>query len=66
MASEEVATLAGGCFWCVEGCFRMLQGVKSAVSGFAGGQLENPTYKEVKRGYTGHAEVVQLVFNPQI
>ena len=63
---EEKATIGGGCFWCVEGCFRMLQGVTKAVSGFSGGVLENPSYKEVRKGYTGNAEVVQLTFNSSV
>jgi peptide-methionine (S)-S-oxide reductase len=60
----EVATLGGGCFWCVEAIFQDLKGVVSAVSGYAGGHTENPTYKEVCSGTTGHAEVVQVTFDP--
>src|SRR5262249_51365009 len=55
----ETATLGGGCFWCTEAIFQMLQGVKSVASGYAGGTTENPTYKEVCTGNTGHAEVIQ-------
>lgn len=61
----EVATLGGGCFWCVEAVYERLPGVISATSGFAGGHTENPTYQEVCTGTTGHAEVTQIVFDPQ-
>lgn len=60
----EVATLGGGCFWCVETVYNMIQGVESAISGYAGGKNPNPTYKEVCSGMTGHAEVVQITYNP--
>jgi peptide-methionine (S)-S-oxide reductase len=60
----ERATLGGGCFWCVEATFEILEGVKSVVSGYAGGQTLNPTYKQVCEGTTGHAEVVQIEFDP--
>lgn len=62
----EVATLGGGCFWCTEAIFQMLPGVKSVTSGYAGGTKENPTYKEVCTGQTGHAEVIQIEFDPQV
>jgi peptide-methionine (S)-S-oxide reductase len=62
----EVATLGGGCFWCTEAIFQMLPGVKSVTSGYAGGTKENPTYKEVCTGQTGHAEVIQIEFDPKI
>jgi len=62
----EKATFGGGCFWCVEAVFDQLQGVASATSGYAGGHTENPTYKEVCTGTTGHAEVVQIVFDPAV
>ncbi len=62
----EYATLAGGCFWCVESCFHMLKGVDSVVSGYSGGHKDNPTYEEVCTGTTGHAEVVQIAFDPKI
>lgn len=62
----EVATLGGGCFWCLEAVFDELQGVESVVSGYAGGTVENPTYEQVSLGNTGHAEVVQITFDPQI
>jgi peptide-methionine (S)-S-oxide reductase len=61
----ETATLGGGCFWCTEALFQMLPGVKSVTSGYAGGTKENPTYKEVCSGDTGHAEVIQIAFDPQ-
>lgn len=60
----EVATLAGGCFWCTEAVFLELKGVKSVVSGYIGGKTINPTYKEICNGDTGHAEAIQIVFNP--
>jgi len=63
---KEVATLAGGCFWCLEAVFDELQGVEKVESGYAGGRIKNPTYREVCTGTTGHAEVVQITFNPQV
>jgi peptide-methionine (S)-S-oxide reductase len=60
----EVATYGGGCFWCVEAIFQRIAGVKSVTSGYAGGKTENPTYKEVCSGGTGHAEVIQIEFDP--
>ncbi len=62
----EHATFGGGCFWCIEAVFSKVRGVESATSGFAGGHIANPTYEQVITGATGHAEVVQLVFNPQV
>lgn len=62
--SEEVATLAGGCFWCLEAIFDELAGVTRVESGYAGGHTRNPTYQEVCTGTTGHAEVVQVTFDP--
>ncbi len=62
----EIATLGGGCFWCTEAEFQMLPGVKSVTSGYAGGTKENPTYKEVCAGDTGHAEVIQVEFDPKV
>lgn len=62
----ETATFGAGCFWCSEAVFEQLKGVHSAVSGFSGGQLENPTYKQVLTGRTGHAEVVQVTFDPDV
>lgn len=62
--SEEVATLAGGCFWCLEAVFKDLRGVNWVMSGYSGGQNANPSYQEVCSGRTGHAEVVQVKFDP--
>lgn len=64
--ATETATLGGGCFWCTEAIFQMLKGVKSVKSGYAGGTKENPTYKEVCAGNTGHAEVIQVAFDPAV
>ena len=61
---RELATLGGGCFWCLEAVFKDLKGVDSVVSGYAGGDLANPTYEQVCGGRTGHAEVVQVEYNP--
>jgi peptide-methionine (S)-S-oxide reductase len=61
---SEVATLGGGCFWCLEAVFERLQGVESVVSGYAGGTAANPSYEQVCTGSTGHAEVVQITFDP--
>ncbi|HYP50886.1 MAG TPA: peptide-methionine (S)-S-oxide reductase MsrA [Pyrinomonadaceae bacterium] len=61
----EIATLGAGCFWCVEAVFDDLKGVEDVVSGYSGGEIENPTYREVCSGSTGHAEVIQIKFNPQ-
>ena len=60
----ELATLAGGCFWCLEAVFEQLKGVEKIVSGYAGGAKANPSYEEVCTGRTGHAEVVQVSFDP--
>ena len=62
----EVATLGAGCFWCVETVYNFMQGVESAISGYAGGKTKNPTYKEVCSGMTGHAEVVQITYDPNV
>ena len=62
----EIATFGSGCFWCTEAVFQQLNGVESAISGYSGGTIKNPTYKEVKTGETGHAEVIQVRFNPEI
>jgi peptide-methionine (S)-S-oxide reductase len=64
--TTEVAVLGGGCFWCTEALFQMLPGVKGVVSGYAGGTTENPTYKDVCSGRTGHAEVIQIEFDPKV
>lgn len=63
--NQEIATLAGGCFWCLEAVFIDLHGVEKVESGYAGGQVPNPSYRQVCDGDTGHAEVVQMTFNPQ-
>ncbi|MDQ3142467.1 MAG: peptide-methionine (S)-S-oxide reductase MsrA [Bacteroidota bacterium] len=62
----ETATLAAGCFWCVEAIFQDLKGVHKVTSGYLGGQVENPSYREVCSGTTGHAEACQVVFDPTI
>lgn len=64
--SLEVATLAGGCFWCLEAVYDQLNGVVDVVSGYAGGQVEHPSYEAVCTGRTGHAEVVQVKFDPSV
>ncbi|MCH7715659.1 MAG: peptide-methionine (S)-S-oxide reductase MsrA [Gemmatimonadetes bacterium] len=61
---SEVATLAGGCFWCLEAVYQDLRGVDTVVSGYAGGDVANPSYEQVCTGTTGHAEVVQVTFDP--
>ena len=70
MANEsnvtETATLAGGCFWCLEAVFENLQGVAKVESGYMGGATPDPTYRDVCSGTTGHAEVVQITFNPDV
>lgn len=62
--SLEIATLAGGCFWCIEAVFREIDGVDNVVSGYTGGTTPNPNYQQVCAGETGHAEAVQIRFNP--
>ena len=62
---RELATLAGGCFWCLEGVYEEVRGVERVVSGYAGGSVADPTYEQVCSGATGHAEVVQLTFDPR-
>jgi len=62
----EVARLGGGCFWCTEAVFSQVQGVVKVESGYSGGQVANPTYKQVSTGTTGHAEVLQITFDPRI
>ena len=66
MKNSEVATLAGGCFWCLEAVFDDLNGVADVVSGYMGGRAANPSYEAVCGGATGHAEVVQLAFDPSV
>ena len=63
-APSEIATLAGGCFWCIEAVFREVDGVENVVSGYTGGTTVNPTYEQVSTGETGHAEAVQVTFDP--
>jgi len=63
---NEIATIGGGCFWCLEAIFKELRGVKKVVSGYSGGIVPNPSYQEVCTGVTGHAEVVQITFDPLI
>lgn len=65
-APSEIATLGGGCFWCVEAVFEMTEGVRRVKSGYMGGQAPNPTYEQVCTGTTGHAEVVQVEFDPAV
>ena len=62
----EKATLAGGCFWCTEAIFKRLKGVTSVMPGYAGGQKPNPSYEEVCSGTTGHAEAIQIEFDPTV
>lgn len=64
--SVEIATLGGGCFWCIEAIFQRLQGVSKVESGYSGGERKNPTYEQVSAGGTGHAEVVQITFDPSV
>jgi peptide-methionine (S)-S-oxide reductase len=63
-ASLEVATLAGGCFWCIEAVFQEIDGVEGVIPGYAGGASLNPTYEQVSTGKSGHAEAVQVTFDP--
>lgn len=62
----EIATLAGGCFWCTEAIFKRLKGVEDVVSGYSGGEFKNPTYEQVSSEATGHAEAIQVQFDPKI
>ena len=62
----ELATFGTGCFWCTEAIFEQLKGVESAISGYSGGTVKNPTYKKICTGETGHAEVIQITFAPEI
>ena len=65
-ATREVATLGGGCFWCLEAVYQELRGVERVESGYSGGHVPNPTYREVCSETTGHAEVVQVTFDPDV
>jgi peptide-methionine (S)-S-oxide reductase len=62
----ELATIGGGCFWCIEAIYLEMKGVISVSSGYSGGKIKNPTYREVTSGMTGHAEVVQITFDPEV
>ena len=62
----EIATFGGGCFWCTEAIFEQLEGVQKVESGYSGGHIKNPAYREVTSGRTGHAEVIHITFNPKI
>ncbi|KPJ93513.1 MAG: hypothetical protein AMS18_05580, partial [Gemmatimonas sp. SG8_17] len=64
--NTQVATLAGGCFWCLEAVYSQIRGVAGVVSGYAGGHVTNPSYELVCGGATGHAEVVQITFDPTV
>jgi peptide-methionine (S)-S-oxide reductase len=66
MSQPEIATLGGGCFWCLEAVYREVEGVISAVSGYMGGKSPNPSYREVCSGNSGHVEVVQVTFDPAV
>lgn len=66
MANSEIAILGGGCFWCLEAVFDRLHGVTSVESGYMGGHVDNPTYRQVSSGDTGHVEVVRVTFDPEI
>ncbi|MCF6154341.1 MAG: peptide-methionine (S)-S-oxide reductase MsrA [Candidatus Brocadia sp.] len=66
MQEKEVVTLGGGCFWCIEAIFEELEGVEQAESGYSGGWVDDPTYEQVCTGKTGHAEVVQVTFEPKV
>lgn len=61
----ETAIIGGGCFWCTEAVFEKIDGVKEVVSGYAGGKIPNPTYKQICSGLTGHAEVIKIIYDPQ-
>jgi peptide-methionine (S)-S-oxide reductase len=63
---SEITTLGGGCFWCLEAVYHEMKGVESAISGYMGGHVDNPSYQAVCTGTTGHAEVVQVTFDPAI
>src|SRR5262249_60339281 len=65
-SASEAATLGGGCFWCLEAVFEQLRGVSKVESGYAGGSIAEPTYEQVCTGRTGHAEVVQITFDPGV
>jgi methionine-S-sulfoxide reductase len=62
----EITTIGGGCFWCTEAVFQRIEGVKKVVSGYTGGNIKDPTYREICSGLTGHAEVIQIRYDPQV
>lgn len=64
--SKERAILAGGCFWCTEAVFQRVEGVQKVTPGFIGGNIKNPAYREIITGRTGHAEAIEIIFNPQV
>lgn len=64
--SKEIATLAGGCFWCLEAVYDQLKGVESVESGYMGGKTPNPTYEDICNGDTGHAEVIRITYDPDV
>lgn len=66
MSNLETATFAGGCFWCTEAVFNKLKGIEEVTSGYSGGKVENPTYEDVSSGNTGHAEAIQIKFDPSV
>ncbi len=63
---EQIATLAGGCFWCTEAVFERVEGVTKVIPGFTGGTIKNPAYREITTGRTGHAEAIEIHFNPSV
>lgn len=65
-AITETAIIGGGCFWCTEAVFEKVEGVKEAISGYAGGKVPNPTYKQICTGLTGHAEVIKIIYDPKV
>ena len=62
----EISILGGGCFWCTEAVFERIEGIKDIISGYAGGEIPNPTYKQICTGETGHAEVIKIIFDPSV
>jgi len=66
MPQSEIATLGGGCFWCLEAVYEGMEGVSQVESGYMGGDIESPTYEQVSTGRTGHVEVVEVTFDPEV
>jgi len=64
--TEQIATLAGGCYWCTEAAFERVEGVTNVIPGFTGGNIKNPAYREITTGRTGHAEAIEIHFNPSV